>query len=111
MFCMTEQEKYEQVGRLAEEYSHLKGQLNHVSEKISRAHAAFNFAGQNFANLRIMDGRLTTANAPQYPQGQKSLEDLLSYHELAEALKHRDELAREVTEKATSLRALAPHLL
>jgi hypothetical protein len=36
---------------------------------------------------------------------------LLSYHELTEALKHRDALKLEVSEKATRLKALAPHLL
>jgi hypothetical protein len=108
MFCMSEQEKYEQVGRLAEEYSRVKGELNHVSEKIERAAAGYKFAGNNFANLRLQDGWLTAAN--QVP-GQKSLEDLLGYRELAEAFKRRDELTAEVGKVAIRLRALAPHLV
>jgi hypothetical protein len=111
MFCMTEHEKYEQVGRLAEEYSQLKGELNHVQEKLNRAQGAYIFAGQQFVNLRIIEGRLGTNQGVQQQPQQKSLEDLLSHHELKEAFERRDHLAREVAEKTTRLRALAPHLL
>jgi hypothetical protein len=37
---MSEHEKFEQVGRLAEEYSHLKGQLNLVTPNHGYANSA-----------------------------------------------------------------------
>jgi hypothetical protein len=110
MFCMTEHDKYEQVGRLVEEYSQLKGELNHVQEKLNRAQAAYSFAGPNFGTLRIQDGQLVTQNA-QYQHQQKNFEGLLGHHELKEVFERRDHLARELNEKAARLKALAPHLL
>lgn len=41
MYCMSEHEKFEQVGLLAEEYSKLKGELNHVDEKMARTQRAY----------------------------------------------------------------------
>jgi hypothetical protein len=41
MFCMSEQEKLEQIGALVEELSKLKGHLAHVAEKLQRAALAF----------------------------------------------------------------------
>jgi len=60
MFCMSEHEKYEQVGRLAEEYSEVKGKLNHIQEKLMRSQQVYQqLANVNFFNsLRIVDGVL-----------------------------------------------------
>jgi hypothetical protein len=110
MFCMSEQEKYEQVGRLAEEYSHLRGQLNHVSEKLSRAHAAYQFAAASFQNLRLIDGKIAGPSNPQQ-RGTPDLSDLCNFQQLTELFEERDKLNRELADKSTRLKALAPHLL
>jgi hypothetical protein len=47
MFCMSEAEQLEQIGALVKEYSHLKGLLAHVTEKLQRTQQAFAFASQN----------------------------------------------------------------
>jgi hypothetical protein len=112
--CMSEHEKYEQVGRLAEEYSRLKGELNHVNEKANRCQQAYQFAGQAFPHITVVDGKLVVTN-PQLtrnfqPQGAE-LAALLSAHELSELLTERERLNREVKETGDRLRALAPHLL
>ena len=111
MFCMTENEKLEQIGRAAEEYSHLKGRLNHVNEKLTQAQAAYQFLGQiqNFQNLRVQDGRLV--NPAQYGAPPQSLEGLLNTCELVEVLTEQQRLSAELANSGTRLKALAPHLL
>lgn len=112
---MSEHEKYEQVGRLAEEYSRLKGELNHVIEKINRATMACQVVVQSYNpnnnNLRVQDRRLWGTPPGQRMPGGTEITGLLNAEELAEALEHRDRLKREVEEKAQHLRQLAPHLL
>lgn len=110
MFCMSEQEKYEQVGRVAEEYSHLKGKLNHVAEKLTLAQSAYQIAAQSFQAIKVENGKAVVA-APQWGNQQRPLEHLLSSAELAEVLTERDRLVAEVAGAAARLKALAPHLL
>jgi len=110
MFCMSEQEKREQIGKLAEEYSEVKGKLNHLAEKLSRAQSDYQILGQaqNFNNLRVDGGKLVFQAAPS---NQRVLENLLNSNQLVELLTERDRLNGELREISERLKALAPHLL
>jgi len=103
---MSEHEKYEQVGRLAEEYSTLKGHLAHVQERLNKAQGAYGTAARVFQTIRVEGEKLIVASAP--PQ---NIDGLLNNHELLEALKERDRLNGEIKAVADRLRPLAPHLL
>lgn len=111
IFVMSEQEKYEQVGRLAEEYSQLKGELNHVNEKVAQARAAYQVVSNAFASdaIKVHDGKLY--NAPRGAIIQRNTPEItgmLSTRELIEALEHVDRVNEELQEKAQRLRSLAP---
>ncbi|MGA2877876.1 MAG: hypothetical protein ABSG13_02900 [Bryobacteraceae bacterium] len=111
---MSEHEKYEQVGRLAEEVSEVKGKLAHVNEKLTRAQADYQFlANLNvFQQLKVQDGQLIVPNAPTSGQGQpRTLNGLLSTHDLMRVLEERDRLTGEFNALAARLKTLAPHLL
>ena len=110
MFCMSEQEKYVQVGRLAEEYGHIKGKLSHVQEKLNRAGIAYTTVTQNFPNLTVVAGRLHKPNSP-YPSSQDALDHLLSSSELVDVLEEKNRLSKELSQAADRLKAVAPHLL
>jgi hypothetical protein len=109
LMYMSEHEKFEQVGRLAEEYSHLKGQLNHVTEKVTRTQHAYTYIGQNFQSLQLVNDKLVMTN--QGYGSPASPDVLLGHHELLEAFRERARLTEEVNEVAGRLKALAPHLL
>lgn len=108
---MSEHEKYEQVGRLAEEVSHAKGKLAHVNEKLSRAQRDYFFAGnsQIFQQLAIQEGKLVTPN-PHRVQPHPTLDGLLSTHELIEVLEEKQRLTSELDGLVARLKGLAPHL-
>jgi hypothetical protein len=110
---MSEHEKLLQVGRLGEEYSKLKGEFNHVTEKASRCQQAYTFASQAFPNLSVVDGKLFAD--PQTTRHLQSngadLHALLSSHELIGLFTERDRLNGELKETGDRLRALAPHLV
>jgi hypothetical protein len=109
---MSENEKYVQVGRLAEEVSHAKGKLAHVNEKLTRAQGDYTYAvhQQVYPNLKAIDGRLIIPNI--YPgQPPRNLEGLLSTHELIQVLEEKQRLMSELAELSARLKTLAPHLL
>jgi ABC-type phosphate transport system auxiliary subunit len=108
---MSEHEKELQIGKLAEEYSNLKGELNHVSEKMTRAQQAYQqLANLNaFNTLRVINGILV-ANLP--PQNlQRNVEGLLGTDELKHFVAEKERLNTELRQLAERLKALAPHLL
>ncbi len=112
---MSEEEKYEQVGRAAEHYSHLKGELNHVQEKLNRAFMEMQFLVQQnqiFQTLKAEGGKVTYVPPPQLRgQALHSFEGLLNHHELVHVLEEKQRLAAELHEATERLKALAPHLL
>jgi hypothetical protein len=107
---MSEQEKREQIGKLAEEYSEVKGKLIQLGEKLSKAHSDYQLLGQaqNFNNLRVDGEKLVFQAAPS---SQRALENLLNSSQLIELLTERDRLNGELKEISERLKALAPHLL
>ena len=111
---MSDDEKLEQIGRLAKEVGHLKGEINHVNEKLSRAFFAYNRMSQSpmTNNWNVSDGQLNIpSQSGQYqPQGAE-LDGLLNKHQLIEVLEHRQKLASELDEKSQRLKGLAPNLL
>jgi hypothetical protein len=113
MFCMSEHEKREQIGKLAEEYSELKGKLGHVQERLLRSQQAYLMVGnQNaFANLKVQDGKLLTTGNPSNPAMVRPVEGLLGEQQLIEILEERNKLTFELAELAVRLKALTPHLL
>jgi len=80
------------VGRVAEEVSHLKGELNHINEKLQRAYAAYSrmTQGQNVQNWSVQNGKLVVPGAP-YNQPPADLDALLDAHQLKEILEKKTE--------------------
>lgn len=106
---MSEQEKIEQIGRVAAEYSDRKGELNHIEEKAAAVQRAYEMAANGFGNLRVSEGALTIHRKSSGAEGDVGM--LLNTQELAELLEERDELRSSVKVVGDRLRALAPHLL
>lgn len=114
IFCMTEHEKAQQIGELAEQYSHVRGQLNHVTEKLAKAQIAAQLLGnqQVFQSLRVEKGALLFNNSNNYqPQPRPSLDGLVGHTELIKIVEEKQRLTAELQGLAERLRALAPHLL
>jgi len=104
---MNESEKFEQIGRLTEKCSHVKGKLARVNDKLNKAKTAYQVAFQNFLHLHAKDGRVVHPT----PQGALiPLEGLLDSEQLIEALIERDRLEEEVAEIVERLQASAPDL-
>jgi hypothetical protein len=108
---MSEHEKRDQIGHLAEECSHVRGKLNHIMEKLNRVQAACNLlnAPQVFQNLRAHEGRLQI-NQPQYQQQWQNIEGLIGYKELVELVQEKQHLTHELETLKQRLQNLAPHL-
>jgi len=111
MFRMSEQEKREQIGEAVEVYSRLKGELNHINEKLAHAQQDYAVASQVFGNLHVDNGKLIVPPQAYQAQSARSLEGLLNYTQLVELLTERDRLNAELGGAAARLKALAPHLL
>ncbi len=114
IFCMSDNEKFEQVGRLAEEVSRLKGELNHINEKLTRAFFAYQFLtqGQSPGNWRVDNGKVVAPAAGRnQSQPLPQLEALLNEHELIEVIEKRQKLTLELQGATDRLKGLAPHLL
>lgn len=112
MFCMSEEEKFMQIGRLAEEYSRFKEELNHVEKKVARVRQVYIFTTQNFQNLLVQGDKLVATPEPGIMQQPPAdFHALLNMHELIELLNERERLRCEVKEIGDRLRTLAPHLI
>jgi len=108
---MSENEKLTQIGRAAQEYSNLKGQLNHVHERIGQALADYQLAVQVFQNLRAEDGKLVFPHAAHMGNRPRSLDGLLNASQLTDLLAEEERLSIELDAATTRLRGLTPHLL
>ena len=98
MFCMTENEKAEQIGKLAEEYSHARGKLNHVQEKLNRMQSDMQALNnpQAFQSLRVENGEIKYNPFPaQYNQPVSKLEGLLDHKQLFEILEEKQRLTKD----------------
>ena len=109
---MSEHEKREQIGHLAEEVSNLKGQINHISEKLQRT----SFAYMRMSNSQgphtwsFQNGALQIPSSAQSGVQNADLAALLNKAELTEILEHKHKLTTELNEKLERLKGLAPHL-
>jgi hypothetical protein len=110
MFSMSENEQFEQIGKLAAEYSEVKGRLNHIEEKLVRAQADYQAAGRpdTFPKITVQNGE-PFAVVP--PNQRRTLDGLLDSHQLVEVLETRGRLRLEVAGLAERLKAIAPHLI
>lgn len=108
---MSEHEKFEQVGRLTEEVSQLKGQLNQINEKLLRAYSAYMRLGQSNGpnNWTLEQGEI---KAPSSQPGSKppDFSALLNHRELIEVLEHRKKVIDELKVATERLTKLAPHI-
>jgi hypothetical protein len=114
MFCMTEHEKLQQIGGVAEEVSELKAGLNHITEKLTRAFTAYQLLtqGQSPNNWRVEGGKVIVPSMAGRAPGQPTqLEALLNEHELIEVLEKRQRITEELNAATARLRGLVPHLL
>jgi len=107
---MTEHEKDQQIGKLVEEYSHAKGKLNHVIEKLNQfqASCAIMANAQSFQSLRVQDGKLSFNRFAPQPHG--SLDGLLNHSQLTEVVEEKYRFTEEVKSLRDRLVAVAPHL-
>ena len=112
---MTENEKAEQIGRLAEEYSRVRGKLNHIIEKLNHLQSLYSILSnpQTFQSLRIENGKLLLTPNPAFPYGQQApnLDGLLDHPQLLEIVEEECNLTKELESLTGRLKALAPHLL
>lgn len=110
MYCMSEEEKEAQVGKLALEYSEVKGRLNHVEEKLNSffvdAQTIVQTSGGNGLQLQVVDGKPALAIQPG-----KFLTGLIGSKELVEILEERDRLKIKVAQLTERVRSVAPHLV
>lgn len=108
---MSDQEKYEQVGKLAEEVSRFRGELNHTNEKLLRAYGAYQRMGQSQGpnTWTVQNGKIEVTAPYTQPQPADLL-GLLSAHELTEILEHRQKLTGEMNAVLERLKKLAPNL-
>lgn len=111
MFGMSDHEKLEQLGKMVEDYSQLKGQLNHANELLSKANGEYQLVSNAFQSLRVSEGRLVCPPLPQTGNQQRILSHLLSSAQLVELLTERDRLIQEVRAAGDRLRTSAPHLI
>jgi len=95
---------------LVEEYSDLRGKLNHVIEKLNRFQSSCQVImnPQTFQSLRVEHGKLVF-NKYQ-PQVQGNLEGLLDHSQLKEVIEEKQRLTDEVKALRDRLTAVAPHL-
>jgi chemotaxis protein histidine kinase CheA len=109
---MSEHEKLEQVGRLTEEVSHLRGQLNQINEKLARAYGGYMRLGQSTGpNYWTLEQGEIKAPSSQHPGNKPpDFTGLLSHHDLIEVLEHRKKLTDELKEASDRLTKLAPHI-
>ena len=107
---MSEHEKFEQVGRLAEEVNRLKGELAHLNEKTTRAFSIYQRMSQTQPQLWTASGG--QLQIPQTSTGMKNtdFDALLNKHELIQVLEHREKLKKELASATERLHGLAPHL-
>ena len=110
---MSEQEKFEQVGRLAEEVSRLKGEINHINEKLFKVFSAAQRLAQSTGpNYWSVSGdTLIIPTNTNYGNQTTDFSGLISKHELIEVLEHKQKLTAELSTATERLRGLAPHLL
>jgi hypothetical protein len=110
---MSEDEKAEQIGKLAVEYSEARGKLNHINEKLNRAHAAYMVLGvrQSFDRLRVIDGVLSAPTPPNFNATPSRVDGLLGTEQLIHVVEERDQCSSELDRLTERLRAVAPHLL
>jgi len=106
---MSENENLEQIGRAVEEYSRLKGEVNHIQEKLNKCQSDFALASQLLPFLRVQDGKLIVP--AQLPNQQTSLDGILNVHQLIEVLGEKERLVSDLNAATTRLKALAPNLL
>jgi hypothetical protein len=59
-------------------------------------------------STKVIDGNLVFSNPPQQP---RTLDGLLSVHELIKVLEEKDRLTGERNDLVARLKPLAPHLL
>jgi len=108
---MSDDEKFAQIGRAAEDYSSLKGQVNQVRERIGHALSDYQLVVQVFQNLRAESGKLVFPHAAHMGNQPRSLDGLLNASELTELLNEQERLSNELNTAAVKLRGLTPNIL
>lgn len=111
MIRMKDHADFEQVGRLVEEYSKLKGELIHTEETLKRAQAGAQFLASYAASLMLNGDTFALSAGVRVNQGNLvDLEGLLSYSELLRVFRERIRLRSEVAEAGKRLNAVAPNV-
>jgi hypothetical protein len=108
MFCMSDHEKYEQIGHLAAEVSRLNGLHKHLEEKMRRIQSAYQQAAQQVLNMKGENGKLLASAGPQLFRPFDH--ELLDNSQLAKVLEEGAEIVAEIEDKRRRLKDLAPYL-
>ena len=111
---MSEHEKQIQIGALVEQYSKLRGEQAHITEKLNRAFRACGYVQISSQHLKATGGRIVSSLGGYQQPNQPTIADLpslLSYGELLHLLEEKERLQTEINEVRERLMPLAPHLL
>lgn len=114
-YVMSEKEKYEQVGKLAEEVGHLKGKINELNERLMRAFQAYTrmtqSQGPNAWSVNGDNLQIPTNMGGYNPNSPVDFGALLDARELKAILQERQTLQAELNKATERLKGLAPNLL
>lgn len=112
MYHMSDVEKDAQVGKLALEYSEVKGHLNQLSEKMFRMRDQVVLLSQvgDIGGMDTVNG-IPVGRSSLRPGSSVEFDGLLSSRELGALMEARKTKQQELDALAARLRAIAPHLL
>jgi hypothetical protein len=111
MFPMCEDNKIEELGKAAEEYSNIRGKLNQVHAKLTKALSDYQLATQVFQTLEAENGKLVFQHSAHLGSQPRTLDELLNASQLAELIAERSRLSSELDATTKKVRILAPHLI
>ena len=109
---MSEQfEESKQIGRLAEDYARLKGEVHDVEDRVEKVRRACQVAAISFTDIVLHDDHLSIANGGELPNGSaEHLANLLNTGQLMDLFNERKRLRCELEEVRARLRNWLNHI-
>jgi hypothetical protein len=111
IFAMSEHEEPQQIGRLADEYARLKGEVQGVEDRVKRAHRAYLVAAISFEEIAVHGDQISLQGGDDSANYSSSnLQNLLGTHELTQLFHERDRLRGDLEEVRSKLRGWLTHV-
>jgi hypothetical protein len=102
---MSEHEEPQQIGRLAEEYARLKGEVSCIDERIERARRAYLLAAITFDHIVVHEDQLSLGSSDEVAKcSGANLQNLLGTREVVELFSERSRLRAELDGVRSKLR-------